>query len=153
MYIHTRYWNFNLDYIDTSYMFLSSCVPKLQYILLSCDHCIMWWLANKMVAIFNSCKIDYCHCHIDLHTRFWNFYLDYFYTLYIFICSKVMMHNVIICKSHSGHLGFRQMRHLSSFYRPTYIVANSILIILIPYSFFYLYLFQKVMRHNLIIGK
>ena len=33
MYIHTRDCNFNLHYFDTSHMFLSSCVPKLQYIL------------------------------------------------------------------------------------------------------------------------
>ena len=122
--VHTRYWNFKPDYFDTSHVFLSSYLPKLQYILWSCDHGIMWWLANKMAAIFNLCEVDYCHCHI--HTRFWNLNPDYFDTLYMFLssfCSKVMMHNVIICQSHGGYLGFMQMRPLSS---SLYIVANSI---------------------------
>ena len=110
------------------------------------DHCIMWWSANKMTAIFNWCKIDYCPCHYTcMVLKFQSWLFWHVIHVSIFNCSKVMMHNVIICKSHGGHLGFMQMRPLSSLYRPTWlhIIANSFLVIDIPYSFVYLYLFQS----------
>ena len=46
MYIHTLYWNCNPHYFDTSHMFLSACVPKLQYIL----YFYMWSLYYVMIG-------------------------------------------------------------------------------------------------------
>ena len=65
----------------------------------------------------------------------------------IFICSEVMTHNMIICRSYGGHLGFMQMRPLSLLYRPTW------LYIILYCIYFFIFICSKIMRHDLIIGK
>ena len=106
-------------------------------------------IVNQITTIFNLCKIAFCYYHV--HTRYTNFNPAYFDTLYMCLYFlKVTMHNVIISKSHGGHIGFMQMRHLLSLRAGIcyHIRDNTVLQILLDYfdTLFILICF-KVMRH------